>query len=168
MKKNLFLSVIAILLLAACQQTPEPVTIDLKAEEAAAMAMFRSFTNVMTVQDVDSMATFIAEDALICGSDPTEFFNKEETLNMWRELSEGPEIDFFFMDQNSFKIAADGNSAIAVSQFYIPMMVPKVPLRQVYNLCKVDGKWMVSFWSSSVIPKNEDLPKIVEALAAEE
>jgi hypothetical protein len=32
----------------------------------------------------------------------------------------------------------------------------------------VDEKWMVSFWSSSLILKNEDVPKIMEALTIEE
>ena len=83
-------------------------------------------------------------------------------------MSAAIEFDFVLFDEQPFKISPDGNSAIAVSQFYIPMMVPNIPLRQVYNLSKVDGRWMVTFWSSSVIPKNEDMPKIVGALAAEE
>jgi uncharacterized lipoprotein YajG len=39
MKKTLCLFVRAFLLLAACQQTPEPVTFDLNTEEAAAKEM---------------------------------------------------------------------------------------------------------------------------------
>ena len=78
------------------------------------------------------------------------------------------EFEFQLFDDHPCKIGPDGNSAVAVSQFYVPMMTANVPLRQVFNLSKVDGKWMVTFWSSSLIPKNDDLPKIVEALAVED
>lgn len=168
MKKNLFLAVIAILFLAACQQTPEPVTVDLEAKEAAAREMFSVLRDAMNTQNIETLFSLITEDALIIGSDPTEILSKEETKNMWIEMSAAIEFDFQLFDEQPFKIDPDGNSAVAVSQFYMPMMVPNVPLRQVFNLSKVDGKWMVTFWSSSVIPKNEDLGKIVEALAAEE
>ena len=168
MKKTLFLSVSAILLLAACQQTPAPATIDLEAEEAAAKEMFSVLRDAMNTQNIETLFSLITEDALIIGSDTTEILNKEETKNMWIELSAALEFEFLLFDDQPFKIGPDGNSAVAVSQFYVPVMAPNVPLRQVFNLSKVDGKWMVSFWSSSVIPKNEDLPKIVEALAVEE
>jgi hypothetical protein len=129
--------------------------------------MLGNFNTAMTTQDVDSMATFITEDALICGSDPTEFVDKESAMNIWKELAKGPEIDFLFLEENPFKIAPDGNSAIAINQFYIPMMVPNIPVRNIYYLNKIEGKWMISLWSTSFIPKNEDIPKIIEALAPE-
>jgi hypothetical protein len=44
--------------------------------------MLGNFNTAMTTQDVDSMATFITEDALICGSDPTEFVDKESAMNI--------------------------------------------------------------------------------------
>jgi len=168
MKKTLFLSMCAILLLAACQQTPAPATLDLEAEEAAAREMFSDLRDAMNAENIETLFSFFTEDALIIGSDPKEILNKEEIKNMWIELSAALKFEFVLFGEQPFKISADGNSAIAVSQFYVPIMTANVPLRQVFNLSKVDGKWMVTFWSSSVIPKNEDLPKIVEALAVEE
>lgn len=165
MKKHLLLVVCTILLLTACQQTPAPVTIDLEAEEAAAREMFSTLREAMNTQNIETIFSFFTEDALIIGSDPTEILSKEETKNMWIELSAALKFEFVLFGEQLFKIYPDGNSAVAVSQFYVPVMAPNVPLRQVFNLSKVDGKWMVTFWSSSVIPKNEDLPKIVEALA---
>ena len=166
MKKTLLLLSLAGLLFTACQQIPAPV--DLEAEKAAAQEMLDSFTDVMTTQDVDSMRTFIAKDALICGSDPAEFWDKEAAMKLWDEMSAGPEVDFLFMDKNPLKIAPDGNSAVAIQQFYIPAMMPKLPARNVYYLTKTEGKWMISMWSSSLIPKNEDLAKIIKAVAGVE
>jgi len=168
MKKILLVSSIAMLFVAACQQTPEPATVDLQAEENAAMEMLDGFLNVMYVQDVDSMATYIAEDALICGSDPTEMIDKEEAIEAWREVSSGQEIDFLLLDEQAFKMAQDGNSAIAVKQFYIPMMLPEIPVRHTFYLTKVEGDWKITFWGASLIPKNEDLPTIVGAMMPEE
>lgn len=168
MKKNLLVLNIALLFFTACQQAPEPVTIDLKAEEAAAKEMFSVLRNAMNAQDIETLFSLITEDALIIGSDPIEILTKAELKEMWIELSATIDFKFVLFDKQPFKISPDGNSAIAVSQFYVPEMTANLPLRQVFNLRKVDGKWMVSFWSSSVIPKNEDLSKIMEALAEEE
>lgn len=167
MKKSLLLLIIAGLCFTGCQQKQEPAPRDLRAEEAAARAMLENFNTVMTTQDVDSMFAFIAEDALICGSDPAEIIDKEKALNIWKELAEGPEIDFLFLEENPFKMAPDGNSAVAISQFYVPMLVPNIPVRNIYHLAKIEGKWMILVWSTCFIPENKDLPKIFDALAAE-
>ena len=168
MKKTLLFTVIAMLFMTACQQSPEPVTVDLEAEKAAATEVVNAFIEAMTFQHVDILDSLLAEDALLIGTDPTEFISKEETMDIWQELSEGPEIDFLFMDETKIKMASDGNSAIAISQYYVPMMLPNVPLRNVMYLTKENGNWMVSLQSMAIIPKNEDLPKIVEVLGAEE
>ncbi len=167
MKKILFLSVCLVLLLAACQQTPAPATIDLAAEEAAAKEMFGILRDAMNSQDVETLFSLITDDALIIGSDPAEIMTKEEVRNTWIELKAAYDFKFELFDEQPFQISPDGNSAIAVSQFYVPAMTADLPGRQVFNLRKMDGKWMVSFWSSSVIPKNEDVPKIMEALGIE-
>mgnify|MGYP006287956961 FL=1 len=166
MKNTLLLLSLAGLLFTGCQQNPAPL--DLEAEKAAAQEMLDRFTEVMTTQDVDSMRAFIDEDALICGSDPAEFWDKETSLKLWDELSAGPEVDFLFMDDNPLMIGPDGNSAVAIQQFYIPAMMPELPARNIYYLTKTEGQWMISMWSSSLIPKNEDLAKIIMAVAGEE
>jgi len=161
----LFLS-LAGLILAGCQQNQDPVAVDLEAEAAAAKAMLGNFSRAMVIQDVDSMFSFIAEDALICGSDPSELLGKEKAMKIWKEMEGGPEIDFVFLDDYPLKVAADGNSAAAMQQFNIPSMIPGIPIRNTYYLNKIDGNWMISYWSSSLIPKNEDLPEIIGAVAA--
>lgn len=130
--------------------------------------MFSVLRDVMNTQDIETMISMFTEDALIIGSDPIEILSKEEFKKMWTEMSAAFNFKFQLFGEQPFKISPDGKSAIAVSQFYVPVMTANLPLRQVFNLNKVDGKWMVSFFSSSVIPKNEDLPKIMEALAVEE
>lgn len=166
MKKTLFLLSIAGSLFTGCQQNP--ASVDLEAEKAAAQEMVNNFTDVMTTQDVDSMRTFITEDAMICGSDPSELWDKETAMKVWDEMSAGPEVDFLFLEENPLMIGPDGNSAVAIQQFYVPSMMPKIPARNIYYLTKTEGKWMIRMWSSSLIPKNEDLAKIITAVAGEQ
>ncbi len=167
MKKNIFLCSIALLIFASCQQTPKPITVDLETEKATVIDMINSFNNVLSSQDLDSMSSFIVEDALILGTDPSERNDKESTMNLWRQFADGPKVDFIFFGENQIKIAPDGNSAIAVCQFNSPNMMPNIPLRNIYYLNKIDGKWLISLWSTGLIPKNEDLPKILGSLMVE-
>lgn len=168
MKKTLSFIALAVIIAAGCQQNKESEQADLKAREAAIKVMMDQFNEVMTVQDVDSMATFIAEDALICGSDPSEFFSKEAAMKIWEEMAAGPEVDFLFLEEQALHMAPDGNSAVVINQFYIPMMVPNLPVRNVYFLTKAKGRWMISLWSTSFIPKNDDLSKILQALEVDD
>ena len=163
MKKILFLFSIALLFFTACQQTPKPVSVDLIAEETAARKMLNGFLSIITAGDVDSIATYLSEDVLTAGSDPGEFFNKEQTIEVWKQVAEVIDLDFQFIDGQSFIMGPDGNSAIAVRQFYIPAAVPNIPARYVLYLIKEEGVWMVRFWETGLIPKNEDLPMLIEA-----
>ena len=168
MKKNLYLFIIAAVFMTACQQTPEKVSIDIETEKAAIEDMLGEFLNGMEAQDVDAMASFILEDALACGTDPSEFWNKEEFVDVWKEMLAESPIEYKHIGDNVIKVAPDGNSAIAVEQYYIPIYSQNMPLRNVYSLAKVEDKWMISFWSIALIPKNEELGAINKVFAAEE
>jgi len=168
MKRTLFLFSIALLFFTACQQTPKPVTVNLEAEEAAAMKVLDGFLSVVTTSDVDSMFTYLTEDALIVGSDPGEFLNKEQAIELWKQVAAVMDLDFQFIDGQEFIIAPDGNSAIALRQFYVPAAAPKIPARYVIYLIKEEDVWKVRFWETGMIPRNEDIPKLNEAMAEEE
>lgn len=159
---------IAMLFFTACQQTPKPVTVDLEAEETAARTSFDGFLSVVTSGDVDSMATYLSEDVLIVGTDPGEFWGKEQAIELWKQIAEVMDLDFQFIDGQEFILAPDGNSAIAFRQFYIPAAAPKIAARYVIYMIKIEGDWKVRFWETGMIPKNEDMPKLNAALAEEE
>jgi ketosteroid isomerase-like protein len=152
----------------ACQQSPQPVDVDLEAEETAARKMLDGFLSVVTASDVDSMATYLTEDALIVGTDPGEFWGKEQAITLWKQIAAVMDLDFQFIDGQNFIIAPDGNSAIALRQFYIPAAAPKIAARYVFYMIKIEGVWKVRFWETGMIPKNEDMTKLNEALAEEE
>lgn len=168
MKNQLLFLIFTVgLLFAACQQTPEKASVDIAAEEAAVDNTLEGLMDVWKAKDLDSMKTFIADDALICGSDPSEFWNKEEVLELWKQMlgETSPEMDY--LGDRTVKVAPDGNSAIVVEQFY-GNYTPDIPWRNVFSLIKLENRWLISFMSTSLIPENEYLSVINEAVAGEE
>ena len=164
MKKIIYVLFILIAIgLISCQEK-----VDIEAEKEAIENMITEFLDGMNNQDVEKMASFIQEDALVCGTDPSEFWNKENIIEIWKEMLAESPIELNFFGEKIIKIASDGNSAIAVEQFFIPIYSPNIAWRNVYSLTKSEGKWMISFWSTALIPKNEDLGTINKALTVEE
>ena len=148
------LVVTALLLFAgiAFGQTSSTAPVDIEAEEAALKALMDNL-------DIESSLT---EDALICGTDPSEFWNKQQFLELFEDISnDAPEINPF--GDQIIKVAPDGNSAVVVTQ-YIISWSPKIPWRQVYHFVKTDGNWMIQFMNIAFIPKNEDIEKINEVI----
>jgi hypothetical protein len=70
----------------------------------------------------------------------------------------------YSVDKREIRIAADGNSAIALEQFYMKVMTQKIPCRLIFHVVKSGDNWMIDFLSWSLIPKNEDLVKLDNAL----
>jgi enterochelin esterase-like enzyme len=73
-----------------------------------------------------------------------------------------PEIKY--IGERVIRVAADGNSATVVIQYIMPVFSPKIPLRDVHKVVKTDDKWMIDFFSTTFIPKNEDVPAINKAV----
>jgi len=43
-------------------------------------------------------------------------------------------------------------------------MIPKIPMRNAYHVVKTDDGWKIFFGNAALIPYNEDIPKLIEAL----
>lgn len=166
MKKLWLIFIIAGTVVTACQQTPKPVVVDLAAEKAAVSTLVGNMMSALKEKDVEAVAKFYAEDALVLGTDPSEFWNKAEIMELWKEMLSGTDLtpEFTFIRDREIIVAADGTSAIAVEQYIFPMYTPNIPWRNVYYLVKTADGWKIRFASSSLIPKNEDLQKLTSAL----
>ena len=137
---------------------------DTEAEKTALNELFEKFNSAFNANDAATMASYLAEDVLFCGTDPSEFFNKQEGTDLWTEIFANSDPEITIIDERVIKVAADGNWAIVVDQYMFPMFTPKIPWRNVYHTVKINGKWKIIFISSSFIPKNEDIPKLNAAL----
>jgi uncharacterized protein (TIGR02246 family) len=163
MKQICILS-IAVIIMAACQQTPKTVSVDIQAEKAAVSALFDKFIAAYDAGDAAALVAFLTEDGLFCGSDQSEFMNKQEITDLFKQLLTDTVPEVNYIGERVIKIAADGNSAIVVLQYVMPLMSPKIPLRDVYRVIKTGDNWMIDFFSTSFIPKNEDVPKLNKAV----
>lgn len=164
MKKIYFFLAMAALVITACQQKPKTVEVDIVAEKAAVSSLFARFDSAFKAKDVTTLTSFLTEDALCLGTDPSEFWNKQEIKDLWSQMlgDSVPEINY--IREREIRVAADGNSAIVVDQYLMPSISPKIPWRNVYHLVKTHDKWMIFSFSCSFIPKNEDILKINEAV----
>jgi hypothetical protein len=67
------------------------------------------------------------------------------------------------LDKREIRVSADGNSAIVMEQeFFNP--TPKIQMRLVSRALKTADGWKLDFISCSLIPKNEDIGKIIKAM----
>ena len=163
MKKIYLFFPIAVMVIVACQQTPKVTPVDINAEEAALNELMDKMDAEFKAGSDSTFKELITEDALICGTDPSEFWNKQQFFEMGEQDSTSTPPEFDYMGDRKVKVAADGNSAIVVTQ-YIISWSPKIPWRQVYHFVKTDGKWMILFINIAFIPKNEDIEKINAAI----
>jgi ketosteroid isomerase-like protein len=164
MKKNHLILLIAAVVITACQQTPKTVSVDMEAEKAALDSIFDKFYSAFNEKDVGTLASYLTEDALCLGTDPSEFWDKQQITDLWTQMLADSVPAINFIGERVIKIAPDGNSAVAVDQYIMPGSSPKIPWRNVYHLVKSNDHWMILFFSCGFIPKNEDIQKINDAV----
>jgi ketosteroid isomerase-like protein len=164
MKRNFLFPFIAIIAMAACHHTHPSAAVDIEAEEAAVNDLIDQVHSAMEARDAATLVSYFTEDMLSCGSDPAEFWNKQQTTELWTQMLADTALEINVFGDRLIKVTPDGHSAIAVEQYFIPMFTPNMPFRIVYHLVKTGDQWMISFFSTALIPKNEDLAKLSEAL----
>ncbi len=164
MKKHLFIVLFATLAITACKQAPVPAIVDVEAEKASIDSVLYMMDSAWRAQNAESLASFLTEDALCLGSDPSEFLSKQQITEMWSQMFADSAIELNYISERQIKVAADGNSATVVDQYMMPTMSSKIPWRNAYHLVKTNDKWMIDFLNCSIILKNEDIPKLVQVL----
>lgn len=162
MKRNLLVIFIAVLSLTACKQTP--ATVDIEGETAVIDSVFNKFNNAFDARDVTTLASLLTEDALCLGTDPSEFLTKQQITDMWKQMLADSAILINYLSERRIKVATDGNSATVIEQYMMPAISLKIPWRNAYHLVKVNDKWMIDVLNCALIPKNEDMPKLNQAL----
>lgn len=126
MKKALVLLSVAILALSACQTKPETKTVNIEGEKAAVDSLFLKYQAAMIAKDFNAVSGLMAEDFVSYGTDPSEFFNKKDLLDYWQKgLSDTALKIDYTVSKRDIKIAPDGQSAVIVEQFMMPLMRAK-------------------------------------------
>lgn len=165
MKKIYCLSLVAMIVLSACQQKPVTVQVDTVVTKAAISALFDKFNAAFKGHDAGKVTELLSEDALTLGTDPSEFWDKKQISDAWTQVMADTSVTLdYSVDRREIRIASDGNSAVVVEQFMFPVLSSKIAVRNIYHVIKQDEKWMIDFMSFNLIPKNEDLIMLNAAL----
>ncbi len=169
MKKFKFLFILLALSFAACQQpqiaAPPPKPVDLDAAKKEVTAMLDTYHGAMKMKNASEMANLFAEDGLYCGTDPNELWDKEAFSDYIRQaFADTSVVTNYTVERRKVRISKDGISAIAVEQF-IDAASPRILVRVVTHMLKDSVGWKLDFTSWALVPKNEDVPKINEAVA---
>lgn len=159
----MILTALLLLVGIAFGQTNAPAAVDMEAEKAALDDLMDKLDEGFKKGDASVFLSALADDMLICGTDPSEFWNKQEYLGLYEQQSEVTMPDITFMDDRVIKVAPDGNSAIVVSQFVIEWS-PKIPWRNSYHFIKTGDGWKVFFVNIAFVPRNEHIGIINEAI----
>ena len=164
MKKLLVITALLLFAGIAFGQTSKIATVDIEAEKAALNELMDKYDSAFKNLDVSTMASYQSEDLLFCGTDPSEFWNKQQITDLWTQIPDNTVFEIKSISDRKIKVAPDGNSAIVVTQYIAPGYSPKIPWRHVYHFVKSNDKWMILFINIAFIPYNEDIQKLNEAI----
>ena len=78
MKRIYSLSLVAVIVMSACQQKQVTVPVDTAASKAAINALFDEFQSVFKGNDASKVTILLTDDVLILGTDPSEFMDKKQ------------------------------------------------------------------------------------------
>ena len=141
------------------------VPVDTESAKIAVSVLFDKYNSAFSAKDANMLIALLTEDALTCGTDPSEFWDKKQISAAWTQSFADTSLKISYSpDKREIRISKDGNSAIVVEQFTFPLISPKISVRCIYHAVKSDEKWMIDFISWNLIPKNEDIGKLNKAL----
>jgi hypothetical protein len=88
MKKILSLTLLA--LLFSCNTAPEPEPADFAAEEVAIKEVFVTLFKSVEDQNIDLLASTLADGGVFMGTDPDELFPKYTIVASWTQMMQMP------------------------------------------------------------------------------
>ena len=165
MRKLLVITALVLFAGLTFGQTSKTIQVDFETEKAAVADLFDKYYSAINAKDAAILATFLTEDVLVCGTDPSEFWNKEQITDAWTQGLADTTLEInITIVKREIRVANDGSSAIVVEQYILPFISSKIHIRTVSYAVKTNDKWMIDFMSFNFIPKNEDIQKLNEAL----
>jgi ketosteroid isomerase-like protein len=149
----------------SCQTKTKDLTADLTAAKVAVTKVLDTHWSAVKAKDADAVIALLTDDALSCGTDSKEFWNKTDMYNSIRPMFADTSFKIdITIDKRLIRIAKDGNSAIALEQMFMKPFSKKIPVRNIYHLVKINDIWKIDFTSVGFIPDNEDIGKLNKAL----
>jgi tetratricopeptide (TPR) repeat protein len=133
--------------------------------KVAVNVLLDKYDSAFKAKDAPTLIALLAEDGLFCGTDPSEIWDKKQISDGWKQyFADTSLLIDYTVDKREILIADDGNSAIAIEQFYFKLFSPNIQWRTIFHAVKVGEGWKFDFISWNLIPKNEDIEKLNKAV----
>ncbi len=160
MRKLPLLLCAVVMLLTSCQQKPATVVVDSEAIKAELTTFMDEYNVAYKSMDINKMIALCTDNVLFLGTDPSEFWSKKQITDLITSQGLDTIKLEYVIDRREILVAADGNSAIVVEQFLMPLISPNLSVRAIDHIIKVGDGWKFDLISWNVIPKNEDIPRL--------
>jgi len=131
----------------------------------AVTALLDKYNSAFKAKDAGTLVSLLADAGMFCGTDPSEIWDKKQIADGWTQYFADPSLVIDnTVDKCEILIAEDGESAIAIEQFYFKLFSPNIQWRTIFHAIKSGDAWKFDFISWGFIPRNEDIDKINKAL----
>lgn len=165
MKKISSILIIAVMIIAGCNQQVQTEPVDMDAVKDAVTQIADRYLDAWNSRDLDVLSDMVTDDGIFFGTDPSELMDKTSLLDMYTQLFSDTTVDYSYdIDSRKIKVAVGGRSAIVVEYFSIDDWSPKIPLRQTSHVVETNNTWKIDFIAWGFIAKNEDVGKLNKAL----
>ena len=151
----------------SCEYKPPQETSDIEGSKKAVAELLDKYHNGVRGKKAADITNLLAEDGLYCGTDPGELWNKKSFSDNMAAAFANTSMSTisYTIDKREIHLEKNAGSAIVLEQFtMVEFFGRKTPLRLVSHVVKNNGAWKIDFLSVSIVPHNEDIPKIGKAL----
>jgi hypothetical protein len=114
--------------------------------------------------DIKQSEKYFTEDGLYFGTDPSQMWSKKQLIEYYTKHSNDSNSVSYNIISRHILLSRNGNSAIAIEQFFLGRISEKLMIRGVARLIYRNDEWKINFYSWSVIPRTADMNKINKAL----
>jgi hypothetical protein len=165
MKKTIYIMLAVVMIIAACQPKTKTVPADKEAAKAGVAALLDKYDSALKTRDTTTLISLLTVDGLYCGTDPSELWDFKQISDGWSQAFADTTLKIDYnVDKREIRVAADGNSALAIDQLYMKIFSPKIQWRIIFHAVKAGEEWKLDFISWNFIPKNEDIEKLNKAM----
>ncbi len=161
--KNLI--VVLSLIIFACAK-PAKTPVDINIVKGEINSMLDQFHATMIAKNAEAQAAMFTDDGIFCGTDPTEVWDKKTITDYLTKAFADTAmlINKYSIDRREIKVDDDGQCAYILDQFTMDVISTKMPIRFTGHVIKQNDKWVFDFTSFAIIPKNEEMGRLNDAI----
>ncbi|MBD0293972.1 MAG: nuclear transport factor 2 family protein [Flavisolibacter sp.] len=125
-------------------------------------AFMKRFHEAFKSGNVEAIKKLEGPGSTYLGSDAKEIWTQEQFNNELQQSFQNKSVDYSVDREEVYMV--NNQTAFVVDQFIFPEISTSIPVRLHYVLSKKGNNWMIAVMSVTLIPRNEDIPKLNAAL----